>query len=399
MSWPAKTQQYPFTALLICPNRALAAQFLETAARDGFQVLSQLENYPSRQTLDIRLRQIRPDLVVLDVGSNLSTAADLIRYAVATSHHTHVVAIHSASEPELVLRALRSGATEFLTAPFEIQVQQEALARLRRLRQPQTDNRPEPGHVLAFASAKPGSGASTLAAQLAFSLQALTKERVLLADFDVMGGTIGFCLKIAPEYSLSDLLTTGDSTPATHWQGVVATHAGLDLLPSPAVPPDEPPDTSRLHEIIESARSAYDWVLIDLPAIFHRISLITFSQSDQAFLVSSAELPSLHLARKAAMLLAQLGIEKQRFQLVLNRATTRHGIRGAELEKILSCPVSTTLPDDYLSTHRALALGQPLERESALGRAVEGLAAQICGSIRTERKGAASGMEPALSQT
>ena len=44
------------------------------------------------------------------------------------------------------------------------------------------------------------------------------------------------------------------------------------------------------HAVLEHARLNYDWVVIDLPVVFQRLSLMTISESDRAFLVSTSEL-------------------------------------------------------------------------------------------------------------
>src|SRR5687767_7622971 len=50
------------TALLIAPDRDLAQQFTGTLTETrAFQVLADLKSYPARNTLDIRLRQFKPD--------------------------------------------------------------------------------------------------------------------------------------------------------------------------------------------------------------------------------------------------------------------------------------------------------------------------------------------------
>ena len=53
---------------------------------------------------------------------------------------------------------------------------------------------------------KPGSGASTLAMQTAYALRRASGKRVLLADFDLMAGSLGFYLKLDHAYSLVDLI-------------------------------------------------------------------------------------------------------------------------------------------------------------------------------------------------
>ena len=109
-------------------------------------------------------------MILLDLATDLDVACELIRCVSSLNFQTHVVGLHVRNDSDAVLRSLRMGASEFLYAPFDGDVQNEAATRLRRLLEPSPEERLEPGTVVAFASAKPGSGASTLAAQTAFAL-------------------------------------------------------------------------------------------------------------------------------------------------------------------------------------------------------------------------------------
>jgi pilus assembly protein CpaE len=139
---------------------------------------------------------------------------------------------------------------------------------------------------------------------------------------------------------------------------------------------------------MEYARSYYDWIVVDAPPVFQRISLVTLSQADRAFLVSTAELPSLHLARKAVAMLEQFGFPKERFQIVVNRVSKKDNITSADMEKLFNCPVQASLPNDYFSLHRVVTLGQSLGVEGELGRAIHGLANRLCGSVAAVKKSA-----------
>ena len=119
-----------------------------------------------------------------------------------------------------------------------------------------------------MSSSKPGSGASTVATQAAFSLQRLTGKRILLADFDLTGGTIGFYLKLSHNYSLVDALQHAEHLDLALWNSLTVNYGGVDILPAPAAPYAEPLDGARLRVLIEHARSLYDWVILDLPGDF-----------------------------------------------------------------------------------------------------------------------------------
>jgi pilus assembly protein CpaE len=375
------------TALSVFADRELRSQF--SRANDqtrAFQILSEFDAYPSQQALEVRLRQTRPDVILLDLATNLEQACGLIRAIVSLNLQTHVVGLHVRNDSDAILRSLRMGASEFLHAPFDAPTQNEALARIRRLLDPSPANESKPGTIVTFSSAKPGSGASTLAAQTAFALRRATLQRVLLADFDLMGGMIGFYLKLTNTKSLLDALQFADQLNDAVWPSFIAVSDGVDILPAPDTPYVGAVDAGLLHALIEHVRASYDWVVIDLPVVFQRLSLLAISESDRAFLVSTAELPSLHLTRKAVNLLEHLGFPKERFQVMINRVNRRDEIAKSDIDRLLNCAIDARIPNDYFSLHRAVTLGQPVDGHGELGKAIDGLAGRLAGPGRTDRK-------------
>jgi pilus assembly protein CpaE len=397
----ARAQNEEIAALLIAPDRVLAQQFLATLPQTRtFQILADLKSYPPQQTLEIRIKQLKPNIVLLDLSSDLTAAVEVIKCIAAMTPRVHVVGLNTKNDSTAILQSLRAGASEFLYAPFELATQREAIARLRRLVQPEPQGQTEAGHGVAMASAKPGSGASTLATQAAFSLQRITGKRILLADFDLTGGTIGFYLKLSHNYSLVDALQHSEHMDVALWNSLTVNYGGVDILPAPATPYAEPLDGARLRVLIEHARNLYDWVILDLPAIFNRTSLMAVSECERAYLISTSELPSLHLTRKALTLVDQLGFPKDRFQVLVNRVDKRDDIGTADMEKLFGCPIHAKLPNDYFSLHRVVTLGQPLGADGELGKAIEQVASRLCGALAPPKKSAqpAREMKPAYSQ-
>lgn len=377
------------SALLIAPNRELAQQFMQTLPQTrAFQILADLKGYPPQHTLEMRMRQLRPDVVLLDLSTDLAFATDLIRAIGQMDAAPQVVGLHVRNDSEAILRSLRAGASEFLYAPFDPATQREAIARLRRLRKPEAVVEPEIGQVIAFASSKPGSGASTLATQTAFCLQRVTGKRILLADCDLTGGTIGFYLKLSHAYSLVDAMQHAEHLDTALWASLTVNCGGVDILPAPTAPYAEAFDPGRFHIVFEHARRLYDWVVLDLPALFNRSSLVAVSEADRAYLVSTSELPSLHLTRRALNLVDQLGFPRDRFQVLVNRVSKRDGIGTADMEKLFGCPVHASVPSDYFSLHRAITLGQPLGGDGELGKSVESLTGRLLQTSAQLKKGA-----------
>ena len=377
-----KMNEPELTAILISPDLQMGAEVTTALLQSrAFHILSEMKVYPSRKTLEIRLRQVRPDVVLVDVGSNPEEASEVIRIVASFGQSIHAVGLGRANDSSLLLGALRAGATEFLHSPFDAASQAEAVARLRRLRGPETALISQPGTVVVFASAKPGSGSSTIAAHTALALKRASGKRVLLADFDLCRGMINFFLKLNHPSSVLDALKNAAHLTTELWSEFVAESGGVDVLCAPDMPYLEAIDPARLDAVMAYARTNYDWIIIDLPVVFDRLSLMTLSNSDQAFLVTTAELPSLHLARKALRLLDQLGLPKDRCQLLVNRTDKRSDIGNSELEKLFECKIHSRVPNDFASVNRAISRGEPLDSKCEAGKAIAGLASRLSGSV------------------
>lgn len=391
------------TAILIAQDRDLAAEFTRSVdASRAFQIISDLKGYPPKQTIELRLRQLQPDVVFVDLSSNLDAACEVMQVIVDSGVAVSVIGIHKENSSEALLRSLRQGACDFLYAPFEANIQLEVSDRLLRLKEPEVGTEKELGKIIAFASTKPGSGASTLSAQLAFTLKRMTGKRVLLVDLDLMGGTIGFYLKLNHPYSFVDAIEHHNRLSPAVWSSLVAHCSGVDILPAPEAPMAGEVPSDRLHAVLQYARMLYDWIVVDLPTIFTRPSLLMLTEADYMHLVSTSELPSLHLARKAIGMLSLLGLTRDRYRLIVNRVNKRDGIGLGDLEKIFNSPVEAMFPNDYFSLHRVVTLGQPLGHDCELGRAFEALAKKTTGIADAEKRKSANLLEaarPALSQT
>src|SRR6476469_3528775 len=92
------------TALLIAPNRDLANQFLATLPQTrAFQILADLKSYPLHQTLEIRLKQLKPHVVLLDLASDPAAAVELVRFVTSLSPSVHVVGLHTENDSQAIL--------------------------------------------------------------------------------------------------------------------------------------------------------------------------------------------------------------------------------------------------------------------------------------------------------
>jgi pilus assembly protein CpaE len=380
------THRTQLTALAILPNRTLAQQFLRALSQSqAFQIAAEWTSYPPVSKLVAQLRQARPEVVLIDVSTDLAQAAALIEAACASAAPVPVIALDTGSEAQALLHCLRAGAAEFLYAPFTPELQRQAVVRIASLFPGEEQSEIRRGKLVVFSSAKPGSGASTLAAHTAFVLHEVTGQRILLMDFALWSGTMRLLFKLPEAPSLAEALQAVDAgtlqPTAETWAPLVQRKGGVDVLPSPGALAIGNPDPSKLRKILECARPVYDWVIVDLPTVFERLSLLMLPEADHGFLVTTPELPSLHLTRKAVSQLAQIGLGLDNFHVLVNRAGKADEVTLEAMAKIFKAPVYATFPNDYLSLHKALSAGQPVG-PCALERALWEFARAICSEPR-----------------
>jgi Flp pilus assembly CpaE family ATPase len=361
----------PLPVLVVCPDRRLGALFSEAAAAAGcFEVLAEVSKYAPSSMLEIRFRQLRPAAVVVDLATDPAAACDVIRLGASQDPPVPAVGLDHSQRPEIVMQALRAGACEFLTPPFSLESQRQAADAVRRLAAWDETEEVDHGQVLAFASVKPGCGASALATHAALELAGQTGRRVLLADLDLAGGSISFYTGVEHPYSILDLLEQdAGGEPAPALSVGIARH-GVEILPAPAVPRVLPLEGLPIKQTLERLRRAYDWVILDLPVIFQPASLIALAESDRTYLVTCPDLGSLHAGRKAVRLLNMAGATPERFEVVLNRAGRKDGGRLGEIGQILGRKIHAVFPEDHGALHAAAATAGRLDPGSPLREAL-----------------------------
>ena len=360
------------TAILICPDQQLAAAFLQTVQPPAeISIVGRLTDYPSGQVLEERVLSLQPDVVLLDVSSNHEDSQRLLSHIVDYWPQISAVGLSHSNEPDVILRCLRSGASEFLSSPFHTSDVQQALQRmLRRKSVEMRPASPARGSLLAFVPAKGGAGCTTLAGSTAHRIHKAGRQRVLLIDFDLVAGLISFLFRINHPYSVIDAVKYSGRLDKALWSSLVCQRNGIDILPAPERPDPTPVDSYPVQEVLEYARSAYDYVVVDLGGICDSVSLATLPIANSVYLVCSRDMPSLFLMRRAVQLLEETGYNQKQMRVLVNRFEKRPELSREDMEKIFRAPVHAFFADDTAAVSAALREGVPVGDNTDLGRSL-----------------------------
>ena len=361
------------TAVLVCPDAELVKGLQDAVpVVPSLTVADRHEQYPSPSALTESIAGCQATALFLDVSTDRAAALKLLQSMLDSIPELAIVALHRSNDPETILQCLRAGAAEFLSAPFAKRDFSQAMLRIARRRQ--VAARPEPlgrGKLLAFAPVKGGAGCTTLSANIAFTMAARLKARVLLADMNLAGGVLSFLLRLRTPYTVIDALRHSSQLDETLWQSLVVPHQGVDILGAPERP--EPPliEPYPVQEMLDFARGSYDYVIADLAGVVDGVGMTAASSADQVNLVCSTDMPSLFLMRRTIPLLEEMGVDGQRVRILVNRCDKRSELSTEDMEKIFRARVHAMFPEDPTAVLRAHREGALAPESTELSRAIK----------------------------
>jgi len=374
--------------VLICPDQELGDR-LVSVVLDTRRVgmVRRLDAYPNTVDLGRFIRASAPEVLFLSIETR-AQAFEIAKYIHAQAPGTQVVAVNRTCDPPTLLETMRAGIREFLSPPFE---QQPVLDTLHRLEDALTHNPPtfeSTDSVFAFLPAKAGSGTTTIAVNTSLALARMPDSNVLLADLDLNSGMVGFMMLLnQAQYSILDAAENALEMDENLWPKIVSNKDALDVLPVGKMRPGFRIEATQIRHILSYARRHYSSIVVDLSGMMERYSIEILHEAKQIFLVTTAELPALHLCREKLAFLRGEDLDG-RVNILLNRSQKKGQIALQEMEKLFGMPVHMTFPNDYAGVHAALTAGKHVEASSALGSRYRELAESMGGKKATapERK-------------
>lgn len=227
--------------------------------------------------------------------------------------------------------------------------------------------------LVLFAPAQDGAGASTAALHTAGILANDFQTHTLLTEIDYYSDSVAYRLRLSKAPSLSDL------TPQQTWRQAVSEWQGLQLLAAPTS--SRTLRTRGLPEValaIGEACHEYQFVIGDLPCNTAVVSPEILAGADRVYVVATAEVTSLYLARRRLLNLVTAGAKTEAVRLIINR--DRAGAVDNDMARqVTGLQPAHRLPNDFAAASAAETEAALVARSSPLGRAYTQLAADIAG--------------------
>ncbi|GAB2880800.1 AAA family ATPase [Uliginosibacterium flavum] len=301
-----------------------------------------------------------PDVLIIDQA----TPACLETLEILSQRRPDIDVLLIATETsvEFLMRAMRANVREVLPITITTEALQEAIGRIRQKRSHLPGMRGE-GKVLAFISCKGGSGATFIAANLAYALAAERKQRVALIDLNLLFGDVAmFVSEQIPPSNVAEVAREINRLDAFFLESAMLEVApGLHVLASPD-DPSSAPDVKREHvdAIIRLARSKYDFVIVDVARTLDTITLQALDMADLIFPVLQLTLPFIRDSKRLINVFRSLDYHPEQIRLIVNRYRKGGEISLTDIERTVGLKVFTTLPNSYQATATSVNLGVPI---------------------------------------
>jgi pilus assembly protein CpaE len=331
------------------------------------------------------LQRSAPDLVLIDVSILSHPPQQVIEELRLAAPGSMIVALNTTGVTGPVLECFRAGADEYLFPPLAEGLK-KALERRQREYRKSESARPA-GKIIAFLSAKGGCGATTLACHVAMDLSRLNQS-VLLADLDINAGMVGFLMKSASPYSITDALNNVHRLDASYWKALISNGIpGLEVISAPtAVAAKQQPKPEDIRQVLAFTRTRYQFTVVDAGRGIRESTMTVIEAADETCLVTTPEIPALHQTRQIVQRLLDSGYKRERLRLIVNRVPKRLGTRPEELREILGISLFAVLPEAYMELHEAYSQGQLLPAGTVLGECMERLARKLAGAAPAKAK-------------
>jgi pilus assembly protein CpaE len=300
-------------------------------------------------------------IVVLDQDPN--QALELIQKIAHANPSTVLLPASRSADSAMILRAIRSGAREFLPLPAEQTELLDTISRLLRGRNESHSAQNQGPRIISVTGATGGVGCTTLAVNLAAALGSNKEHETILVDLDLIFGGVDAYLDVPTNNTLTHIVQSFDRLDLTLLKRSITRHScGLYVLPHPTVIQEAAGiDPDVLRRLFGLLRAAFSTVVIDTSKGLQLADFSAFELSDVILVVVQLDLLCLRNTARLLGLFREYEGLIDRVKLVVNRCDSWEcQINPKKAEETLKMPLTWSIPNSAKLFQEARLKGSPV---------------------------------------
>lgn len=216
------------------------------------------------------------------------------------------------------------------------------------------------GMIISIFSSKGGTGKTFLATNLGAAMAEMTNADTAIVDLDLDMGDVFSYFGTEPGHRIQDLIALGENADRDTIFAA-ATKLGEHLYGFGA-PPDlaaEEIAGGAIGKFLRSLRANFAFTIVDATADYSDLALAAFDLSDAICLITGLDIVGVKHLSKALETLMTIGLPKERFRVVLNRADSKVGLDADDVERVMQIRVDAMVPSSVL-VPMSLNKGRPV---------------------------------------
>ncbi len=337
------------------------------------------------------------DVLVLSPEVKEPDALGLAEFVGRTAPMTAIVLVRDKPWNGLLPAAMRAGIRDVVDLTQGSEELRDAVERaivwadnLRQLRGEMAAKPSQRGMVISVFSSKGGTGKTFLTTNLASAIAELSGQDTAVVDLDVDMGDVFSYYGTEPTKRVGDLIGLGEG--ADHETVMANSHRlgdhiyGFGAVPDPAM---QPPGGEAVGKYLRVLRQNFAYVVVDASADYTDLALACFDLSDAICLVTGLDVVGVKHLSKALETLLTIGLPRERFRIVLNRADSKVGLDAGDVERVMKIQVDTMIPSSRL-VPMSLNKGRPVvleEPNSEVSTSILRLAQRFTGVTGDQTEG------------
>ena len=304
----------------------------------------------------------RPNLIIVDITQKTQMALDIIVKISNQLKNSKIIVLSYDMSPEIVIKALRAGAREFLTKPL---IEAEFVQSVEKLKDLILGNINDTTKckVITTFSNKGGIGKTAIATNLAVEIANMTKERVALVDLNMQMGDVTTFLDLNPSFDTAYVINNLERIDEGFLLSTLEKYHNSSLYVL-ADPPDleqaEVITSDNITTLINVLRNVFSYIIIDTTASFDGKTITALDNSDLVLLITIVNLPSVRNCQRCFDLFKRLGYAKDKIKIIVNRYMENDEIKAEDVEEVLGHPVYFKIPNNYFTIINAINKGLPV---------------------------------------
>lgn len=359
---------YDVALITVCVDPETACNIGESVERMPWAVAaSSFDAYISavrRPYLSASISAAKACIAVVDFDLDPGQAIESTRYLQQLfAGRVTVIALAENRDPDILLRAMRAGCSEFLRKPYRSAELDQTLQRLQQLWSSPPEASSSGGKILTFLGVKGGVGTTTLAVHLAMSLVQIQGKRTLLIDHHPELGHVCVYLGLdGQRCTYQEVMRSMTRLDTELLRGIVGKHSGgLEVLSSPdscgALHKMDPDVVARTLKFL---RNEYDYIVVDCSSCLDETTMAVVDASSTVYLVATPEIGAIRDLSRYVDHLTLNSNTTEKMQVVVNRVSSRYAVNVEHIEKAIRLPVAIRLPNSYADLVRSANLGEPI---------------------------------------